>query len=122
MRPTGCKQFHEATIKNARDKALTGYEPVFPELPTNLSVAAESLHYSDVVTKQLGQQYCVVTSQKKHQDKYGHVVSHMEGFHIAMNFLGAIVHLMKGTGIEDILVEGGTCLLGSNKSLDGKDY
>ena len=47
----------------------------------------------------------------------------MGGFHIAMNFLGAIGHLMKETGIEDILVESGICQPGTvNKLLDGKNY
>lgn len=47
----------------------------------------------------------------------------MGGFHIAMNFLGAIGHLMKETGLEDIMVEAGVCQPGTAKKLlDGKDY
>ena len=47
----------------------------------------------------------------------------MGGFHIAMNFLGAIGHLMKETGLQDILSEAGVCQAGTAKKiLDGKDY
>ena len=44
----------------------------------------------------------------------------MGGFHTAMNFLG---YLMKGIGIEVILVRIGTCQKGkANRILDGKDF
>jgi len=47
----------------------------------------------------------------------------MGGFHIAQNFLGAMGHLMKETGLEDMLVEANVCLRGTaNKLMAGKDY
>ena len=47
----------------------------------------------------------------------------MGGFHIACNFMGAIGHLMKSSGIEHILVEATVCGSGTaNKIMAGKDY
>ena len=55
--------------------------------------------------------------------KYDKVILRMGGFHIAKNFLGAIGHLMQGTGIADIMVEADVCLRGTaNKIISWKDY
>ena len=46
----------------------------------------------------------------------------MSGFYIAQNFLGAIGHLMRSTGVADILVEADVFLRGTaNTIISGKD-
>lgn len=58
----------------------------------------------------------------KNKEKYAKIILHRGGFHIAQNFLGAIGHLMKATGMEDIMVEADGCLRGTaNKIIHGKD-
>ena len=121
-------------IEQSKEKTTLGYGPFFPESPTNPDVVAESLNYCCSVAKTLGQEFCVLTCdqaiyeivlalQKKHPDKYRQVIIRMGGFHIAMNFLGAIGHLMNETGLKDILTEAGVCQPGTAKKiLGGKDY
>ena len=47
----------------------------------------------------------------------------MGGFHFSLNFMGSVGMLMKGSGVEDILVQTGICHLGTaNKIMSGKDY
>ena len=134
LKPVTWRQFQEAMVEEKREKTILGYGPFFPESPTNPDVVAESLNYCSMVAKHLGQEFCIITRdqdiyeivlalKKKHPDKYEHVIIRMSGFHIAMNFLGAIGHLMKETGLEDIVVEAGVCQPGTAKKLlDGKDY
>lgn len=134
LKPTTWKQFHEVLIADPVEKTTVGYGPFFPESPTHPDVVAESVNYCVGVAKKLGQDHCVITCdqaiyeivlglQKKYPEKYGNIIIRMGGFHIAMNFLGAIGYLMKETGIEDILVDSGICQPGTvNKLLDGKDY
>ena len=45
------------------------------------------------------------------------------GFHVAVTFMGAVGYLMKGSGIEELLVESSACDKGTaEKVLNGKDY
>jgi hypothetical protein len=86
------------------------------------------------VCKKFEQECCVITAdqaiyeiilvlQKKKPNKYRNIVLRLGGFHIATNFLGAIGHLMKESGIEDILSDAGVCKPGTaNKIMAGKDY
>lgn len=134
LKPTTWKQFHEMLIADPVEKTTIGYGPFFPESPTRPDVVAESVNYCVGVAKELGQDHCIITCdqaiyeivltlQKKYPKKYGNIIIRMGGFHIVMNFLGAIGYLMKSTGIEDILVNSGICQAGTvNKLLDGKDY
>ena len=47
----------------------------------------------------------------------------MGGFHLSLNFMGSVGILMKGSGVEDILVQAGICHLGTpNKIMSGKNY
>ena len=42
-------------------------------------------------------------------ESHHHLVSlsvRLGGFHVAVNFMGTVGHLMKGSGIEQLLVEG----------------
>ena len=59
----------------------------------------------------------------KHADKYSDLVVRLGGFHIAENFMGCIGHLMKNSGIEDIMVYSEMLKRGTaNKVISGKDY
>ena len=81
------------------------------------------------VTKKLGQEHCVVTCDQaiyeivhglknKHTDRYKSLI-----LHIAFNFMGAIGHLMKSSGIEDILVKANACGSGTaNKIMARNNY
>jgi hypothetical protein len=65
----------------------------------------------------------VLALKNKHPQKYENLIIRMGGFHIAQNFLGAIGHLMKGSGLEDILVHAEIALEGTvNKLMGGKNY
>ena len=45
------------------------------------------------------------------------------GFHAAVNFMGTVGHLMKGSGIEKLLVESSACNKETaDKILNGKHY
>ena len=111
---------------------VISYGPFFPESPTNPDVVERSVQYCiDVSTKQ-GQEFTIITCdqaiyevvlglQKKNPKKYAKLILRMGGFHIAQNFLGAIGHLMKATGIEDIMVAAEVCLRGTaNKIILGR--
>ena len=43
----------------------------------------------------------------KHPEKYSNVVVRLGCFHIALNYMGAIDYLMKGSGIEELLSDSG---------------
>ena len=51
--------------------------------------------------------------KNKYPDKYSNVVVRIGGFHVCVNFMGAIGYLMKGSGIEEILTESGVCKRGT---------
>lgn len=129
--------FHKSLMEDDPQRAratVIGYGPFFPESPTKPDVVQASLDYCMKVSQKLGQQHCVVTCdqaiyeialglQKKDPDKFNTLVLRMGGFHIACNFMGAIGHFMKSSGIEDVLVEAGVCGPGTaNKYMAGTDY
>jgi len=134
MHPVSWKNFKEMQIEKCEKATVIGYGPFLPLSPTNPDVVQESVDYCMTVSKDMGQEFCVLTCdqaiyeivlalQKKHPTKYDHLILRMGGFHIAMNFQGAIGKLMKGTGLEDLFIEGGVCLPGTaNKIMSGKDY
>ena len=46
----------------------------------------------------------------------------MGGFHIALNFLGAVGHLFKGSGLGDVLTAANVCnARTANKIMAGND-
>jgi len=108
--------------------------PIFPQSPTQAAVVDASLEYCINVSKKLGQPHTVITAdqaiyeialalRKKDPEKYSNVILRMGGFHLVVNFMGSVGMLMKGSGVEDILVQAGICHLGTaNKIMSGKDY
>lgn len=93
----------------------------------------QSVQYCMDVSRKHSQEYAIITCnqaiyevvldlQMKNKEKYAKIILRRGGFHIAQNFLGAIGHLMKATGMEDIMVEADVCLRGTaNKIIHGKD-
>ena len=129
--------FHKLSNVNDGHHAqatVIGYGPFFPESTTNPDVVQASMHYCMKVSQKLEQQHCLVTCdqafyeialglQKKNPSKFKTLILRMGGFHIASNFMGAIGHFMKLSGIEEILVEAGVSGPGTaNKYMAGKDY
>ena len=86
------------------------------------------------MSKYLGLNYCILTCdqaiyeiclalQKKFTEKCKNVILRMGGFHILMNFWGAIGRLMSGTGLEQLMIDGEVCQLGTAKKImAGNDY
>ena len=106
----------------------------FPQSPTNPDVVQASLDYFMSLTQQMNQSSTIVTCDqaiydivkgitKKNPVKCKSLVVRLGGFHIMENFIGAVGHFMKGSGIEDLLADNGVCLKGTvNKVMAGKDY
>ena len=92
------------------------------------------MDYFISVTNAVGQQTAVITGdqpvyelllniKKKYPEKYANIIVRLGGFHLCLNYMGAIGFLMKGSGIEEILSESGVCKKGTaEKVLNGKDY
>ena len=67
-------------------------------------------------TNNLGQETTVITGEhpiyeilmnikKKYPERYASIVVRLGGFYVAVNFMGTVGHLMKGSGTEELLVE-----------------
>ena len=91
---------------------VIAYGSVFPKSPTDPGVVEKSLQYCIGVSERLKQGHTIITCdqaifeialglQKKKLKMYSKLIFRMGGFHIATNFLCAIGHLMKDSGIED---------------------
>ena len=110
------------------------YGLIHPASPTNADVVENSLDYIIDVTLKLGNQFVVHTCDQaiydiayglkvKKTHKYSKLILRLGGFHLALNFMGAIGHIMQGTGLEQVLVEGRVCTTGVVKRImAGKDY
>ena len=126
--------FNKFFIEELVLATVIGYGPFFPQSPTCPDVVQSSVEYCMKVANKLGQEHCVLTCDQaiyeivlvlknKNPDRYKSLILRMGGFHIACNFMGAIGHLMKFSGIEDILVEATVYGSGTaNKIMAGKDY
>ena len=126
--------FCEMIESTVNEKTTIAYGPLFPQSPTNPDVVQASLDYFMSLTQRLNQRSTIVTCDqaiydivkgitKKHPIKYKSLVVRLGGFHIIENFLGAVGHFMKGSGIEEILADSEVCLKGTiNKVIAGKDY
>ena len=58
--------------------------------------------------------------KKKYPERYASIMVRLGGFHVAVNFMGTVGHLMKGSGIEELLVESSACNKGTaDKVLNG---
>ena len=72
------------------------------------------------LTNYLGQETTVITGdhpiyevlmniKKKYPERYASIVVRLGGFYLAVNFMGTVGHLMKGSGTEELLVESSFC-------------
>jgi len=132
--PPTWSSFQACLIPDASPATVIGYGPFFPQSPTHPDVVEQSVQYCMDVARNRDQEFTIITVdqaiyevvlglQKKNPQKYAKVILRMGGFHIGQNLMGAIGHLMQGTGIEDIMVEADVCLRGTaNKIVSGKDY
>lgn len=127
--------FFQCLSNSIQRKTNIGYGPFVPESPTSPSVVLNSLEYFISASNLLNQQFTIVTADQaiyeiilalksKYPLKLERVIARMGGFHIIMNFLGAIGHLMSGSGIEELLVSGRILVEGTAKKVisGGKDY
>ena len=93
-----------------------------------------SLYYLMTFSHQLNQRFTIATCdksvydilkciKKKNPVKYKSLVVRLWGFYIIDNFLGAVCHFIKGSGIKEVLAENGVCLKGTiDKVIASKDY
>lgn len=106
--------FFQCLSNGIQRKTNIRYDPLIPESPTSPSVVLNSLEYFISASNLLHQQYVIVTANQaiyeivlalksKYPVKLERVIVRMGGFHIIMNFLEAIGHLMSGSGIKELL-------------------
>ena len=89
---------------------------MIPEPPTDWNVAYTIMIRTMRMSELLGQQYTVLTLDEgiyriaqsikfRNPAEFRSLVIRLGGFHCLLNFLGIIGKRMRGSGIEDILVE-----------------
>lgn len=111
-----------------------GYLPIIPSSPSNPEVVAKAVAVLQQTADSLHQEYTVITCdlaiyeiilalRSKDPKSYEKVVPRLGGLHIAMNFLGAIGYLMKGSGLEELFSKANILLPGSaKKAMTGKPF
>ena len=131
VEPLTWNQFYEVMVDEFKSPTTVGYGPMYPPPPTNSSVLQASVNYFMSLTNYLGQETTVITGdypiyevlmniKKKYPERYASRVVRLGGFYVAVNFMGTIGHLMKGSGTEGLLVESGACNKGTaDKVLTG---
>ena len=63
------------------------------------------------------------TLRKENADNFTNLILRLGGFHLLMNYLGAVGKFISGSGLSDILVQSKVMLEGTvNKVLSGKGY
>lgn len=107
--------------------------PVFSPITENSTVQA-ILQLSQEATREVGQQYTIVTFDlavaKKayalvwqNQLDFSNIVVRMGAFHLTCAYMCALGKSLRGSGFEEILVESGVCASGSiDKVMSGKHY
>ena len=94
----------------------------------------EALHICIKASTKLGLSHTVVTQdeavyeisytlRKNNPQEFPGLILRLGGFHLLMNYLGAVGKFMTGTGLKEMLVKGGIILDGTaNKILSGRGY
>ena len=110
------------------------YMPPVNSPITDNATVKHVLKISQEATAALGQPYTIVTfdlaAAKKafeivwsNPERFGNIIIRLGAFHPACTFIGAVGKHMKGSGLEDVMVESGVCASGSvEKVLAGKHY
>ena len=122
---------YNATISQSNTAATAiGYCPFLQNPPTNPDVVKEALKICMKSSEKLGLKHTVVrqdqainTQRKENTDNFTNLILRLGGFHLLMNYLGAVGKFMSGSGLSDILVQSKVMLEGTvNKVLSGKGY
>ena len=106
------------------------FGPLIDRPPAHPDTVLTTMTYFQQVMHQQGSPYCILTADMQlfkvasqirwcDPDKWQTIVLHPGGMHTLMSFLGAIGHLMKGSGLEEIL---GAAFSGINSMLNGKAW
>ena len=121
-------------VDESKSQTTVDYGPRYPRPPTNAGVVQASVYNFMSLTNYLGQGTTVITGdqpvyeilmniKKKYPERYGNILMRLGGFHVAVNFMGAVGYLMKGCGIQELLVEGSAYNKGTAEEvLNCKDY
>ena len=119
---------------NVRKQSTIDYLPPIMASITENSTVQEVLRIAQKATEEFGQIVTLITfdlaAAKKAYNiiwqeptKYDNVSVHLGAFHILLSYFGALGKSMRGTGIEDILIESGVCASGSiDGVLKGKQF
>lgn len=128
------KVFYASIEQRGRPITKIGYCPFLNSPPTDPNVVREALYLCMKASRQLGQEYTVVTQdeavyeisytlRRQCPEMFSNVILRLGGFHLLMNYLGAVGKIMAATGLKDLFVEGKLLLDGTaNKVLNGKSY
>ncbi len=96
------------------------YLPIIPKSPTDPSVVEDKVIYLVKIAEALGDKWTTITGDQvtyelamtiidKFPDQLANVILHLEGFHLAHNYLKAICKIMQESGAEDLIVLAGLC-------------
>ena len=108
--------------------------PFIPHSPTEPSVVADALKICIKTNKALGNRFTIVSQdiavyeisyalRRQKPDEFPNMILRLSGFHLLMNFLGAIGKIMMDTGIVKIFVEAKVLLEGTaNKVMARKGF
>lgn len=130
----GWKVFNAAISQTKSSPTAIGYCPFIQSPPTNPNVVREALQICIKASAKLGLQHTVITQdqaiyeisytlRKVTPDDYPNLVLRLGGFHLLMNYLGAVGKFMTGSGLRTLLVSSQIMLEGTaNKILSGKGY
>ncbi|MES9884476.1 MAG: hypothetical protein ABW185_26830 [Sedimenticola sp.] len=128
------KVFHAAISQSNVSTTAIGYCPFLPNAPTNPDVVKEALQICIRASEKLGMKHTIVTQdeavyeisytlRKNNPSHFPQLILRLGGFHLLMNYLGAIGKIMAGSGLKDMLVTSGIVHEGTaNKILSGKGY
>ena len=131
MEPATWKEFHMKFIEQSSVLTTMGYGPFVPKPPTNPDVVMESVDYFMAGSKYLGLNDWVLTCD---QAIYEICFALQKKFteNTRMSFWGWEVsiyswifwgHLMSGTGLEQLMIDGEVCQPGTAKKImAGNDY
>ena len=130
----GWKVLNATISQSSISTTSIGYCPFLRRPPTNPDVVKEALHICMKASAKLGLSHTVVTQdeavyeisytlRKNNPVEFPGLILRLGGFHLLMNYLGAVGKFMTGTGLKEMLVKGGVILDGTaNKILSGRGY
>ena len=130
----GWKVFNATISHSSVSTTSIGYCQFLRRPPTNSDVVQEALHICIKASTKLGLSHTVVTQdeavyeisytlRKNNPEEFPGLILRLGGFHLLMNYLGAVGKFMTGTGLKEMLVKGGVILDGiANKILSRRGY